>query len=498
MGKLAVVALSVLSLLASCKKEEPAQDKPATQDQEQGAKPRDSHDPIVVPEKKDDRMYTTYFYTAGEAVIHGYAKDTKVRIVALADPETKRVPGTIWEGTVGIGETKLVKTGMGVFGLLSDKKASILVGTPSSCAVVGYFLKDEQGRFKSEHFFTQLPSSAQMGGERVIVWAYEPTEVTIRDPKTQKEIAKKKLVGAGDRLELDRDTINPLSNQVIEISSSNTAPVAVEVYYDQGFLFPATNGRGAGTDFYGFAGHLTNGSNDLDMIALGHDAHVTVTDLETKKVLLDATVPAGKIKVLQLSDKYVRVQSDETIEVMLAAYETLRDGYAEHHFATGREGGGIDNEFDMTTSAGIWMFSYFKGNEVVVTNSETGKEVYKGKLDAGVGHEIMPGGGLYHVKASRGLSVMGGANACGADYSPAAGLFAVDEAMLKMIAQITQERVQDAAARGETLTPEQAAAAPITSEEWSKHAPAAAKASGYDKMNLEEANERKAELQKQK
>src|SRR5688572_30798804 len=68
-------------------------------------------------------MYTTYFYTAAEAVVHGYAADTKVRIVSLERN------GTIWEGTVGIGETKTVQTGKGVFGFLSDKKASILVGT---------------------------------------------------------------------------------------------------------------------------------------------------------------------------------------------------------------------------------------------------------------------------------------------------------------------------------------------------------------------------------
>ena len=52
-------------------------------------------------------MYTTYFYTAGEAVVHGYSKNTKVRIVSL------KKGGTVWKGVVSRGQTKLVRTGQG-------------------------------------------------------------------------------------------------------------------------------------------------------------------------------------------------------------------------------------------------------------------------------------------------------------------------------------------------------------------------------------------------
>ena len=36
-------------------------------------------------------MYTTYFYTAREAVIHGYEADTKVRVVSLEKRGTRCV-----------------------------------------------------------------------------------------------------------------------------------------------------------------------------------------------------------------------------------------------------------------------------------------------------------------------------------------------------------------------------------------------------------------------
>ena len=446
-------------------------------------------EPTITPKPDDSRMYTTYFYTAAEAVVHGYEDKTRVRIVSLADPATGRKAGTIWEGVVGTGETKTVPTGAGVFGLLSDKKAAILVGTPSSCAVVGYFLKDQDGNYRSNRFFTQLPSSAQMGGERVIVWAYEAAEVTVRNPKTQKILATKKLQ-AGGRLELSREVIGALGNQVVEVVSTGST-VAAQVYYDQGFIVPSTTGRGTGTDFFTFVGALTGGSNDLDLIAFAEAAKVTVTDLDTGKTLFDGAVTAHGLHTINLANRYVRIKSDKPIEVVVAAVD--QSGYAEHHFATGREGGGIDNDFQVTTSGGLWLFSYFAGNPITVTNTKTGAIVFKGTLDAGSGHELMPGGGYYRVKAGKGLSVMGGANSCGADYSPAAGMFAVDEAMLQVIQQVQAARVHEAASRGVPLSPA-AAAAPISEQEWRDHG-GVAKARGYSTMSADEANQRVQAIQ---
>ena len=133
------LALLVLAGVASVTPA-PATDKPKTRDVD------------IKPLSKP--MYTAYFYTAGEAVIHGYEDTTKVRVVSLE----KR--GTIWEGVVNAGDTRVVSTGQGVFGFIADKKATILVGTPTSCTVVGYFLKDQNGSFKSNRFFAQLPTGA--------------------------------------------------------------------------------------------------------------------------------------------------------------------------------------------------------------------------------------------------------------------------------------------------------------------------------------------------
>lgn len=482
--------LLTLSTLTACKRADDRHAKPPPDPRPAVVvKPPPPRD--VAPTKRDDRMYTTYFYTAAEAVIHGYEEGTRVRVVALEDPQQGRKAGTIWEGTVGVGETKLVPTGPGVFGFLSDKKAAILAGTPSSCAVVGYFLKDQDGKYRSKRFFTQLPSSAYSGDERLIVWAYEPAEVTVRVPKTQKVLATKSLA-AGARLVLGRDVIGALGNQVVEVVST-TSTVGVQVYYDQGFIVPSSTGRGTGTDFYTFVGKLTAGSNDLDLMALANTAKVTVTDLETGASVFSGTLAPRTTKTLALKDRYVRIRSDREIQVVVAALETLGSGYAEHHFATGLEGGGIDNDFTVTTSGGLWLFSYFADNEVTVSDAR-GKAIFTGKLGAGTGHQLMPGVGVYRVKSSKGLSAMGGASSCGADYSPAAGMFAVDDAMLRVIQQVTEARLERARADGVTMTPAAAAAAPISAEEWDRYS-APAKAT-YRAMSVDEANQRKAELAK--
>lgn len=476
-----VLALATFASLAACKREpDPARNPPP--DPKSGVATKTKVTPLD-DRAPDGRMYTTYFYTAGEAVIHGYQDQTRVRVVALGGNGQQK--GTIWEGSVGRGETRTVPTGAGVFGFLSDKKAAILVGTPSSCAVVGYFLKDQDGNFRSQRFFAQLPARTYVGQERVIVWAYEPAEVTIRIPKTQKVLGQRALA-AGERLELDAKTIGSLGDQVLEIVSAKST-VAVQVYYDQGFIVPSAEGRGAGTEFYVFGGTITSGPNDLDLMTIGAEANITVTDLATQKELFRGKLDRDAIKAIPLTDQYVRVRSDRAIQVAVAAWNINRSGYAEHHFATGREGGGIDNRFEVTTSGGLWLFSYFADNPVTVID-QAGKEIFKGTLGAGTGKELQPGGGLYRVKAGKGLSVMGGASACGADYSPAAGMFAVDQELMTVIQQVRQARIEEAKLRNEDLS-EAAAAAPMTQAEWDRYG-AKAKARGYNSMTVDEANQR--------
>ncbi|MBS1148705.1 MAG: Por secretion system C-terminal sorting protein [Myxococcaceae bacterium] len=445
--------------------------------------------PPVEKPANPSKLYTTYFYTAGEAVVHGYAPETKVRIVSLEKP------GTIFEGTIGVGETKTVQTGRGVFGFLSDKKASILVGTPSSCAVVGYFLKDEEGSFRSNRFFAQLPSAvAGSGDERLIVWAYEAATVEIRIRKTEKLIKQAELK-AGGYLELNAATLAGLGSQVLEIKSTG-AKVAAQVYYDEGFIVPASNGRGSGKDFFVYAGAITNGVNDVNVISQMLDAKVKLTDIDSGKVIFEGVVKKGGIHSETLSKKHVRVQSDVPVEVVVAGFKHYQGGYAEHHFGTGLEGGGIENDFLVTTSGELWLFSYFAENPVTVTNAQTGEQIFTGSLKAGAVRGLTPGFGLFSVKAQKGLSVMGGASSCGADYSPAAGMFAVDDAMYEVIAQVAVERIEAARKNGIVLTPAAAAAAPLSQQEWSKHGQKV-KDRGYQGMSLDEANERQAEIQKQ-
>ena len=73
--------------------------------------------------------------------------------------------------------------------------------------------------------------------------------------------------------------------------------------------------------------------------------------------------------------------------------------------------------------------------------------MYDGKLAAGTGHQVSVGNGLFRVHGTKGMSVMGGASNCGADYSPAAGMFAVDDEMMQVLAQVQQARTVQSAAR---------------------------------------------------
>jgi hypothetical protein len=397
--------------------------------------------------------YTTFFYTAREAIVHGYFPDTHVRIVS-AQTNTP-----IWEGTVGPGDTELVPTGAGVFSFISDKKATILVGTPSSCTMVGYWARDEEGTHRSDHFYVRVPDSINIGNERVVVWAYEAAHVDVVDHTTGQRLASRDLPAHG-RIEWRGQELPALGGHLLDVRSTSQA-VAVQVYYDQGFMVPGSDGRGAGRDFLTYVGNIHLGPNDVVLASHHGDARVTIKNIDTGATVFSGTVPRGTLRNVTLDDMYVRIQSDLEITTYVAPVH--RD-YQEHHFAPGAEGTGIEQDFLLSTPGELWIFSYFDGNEVRVENTVTGAQVWTGTLGAGNVQGLTPGWGMYRVRSTLGSSVMGGAHSCGGEYSPAGRLFAVDDAILQAVIEIRQERVQAAAARGVELSADEAAA-PLSSTE---------------------------------
>ena len=400
-------------------------------------------------------MYTTYFYTATEAIVHGYEPNTNVRIVSLDQNRT------IWTGKVGPGETELVPTGKGVFGFLSDKKASLLVGTPSSCTVVGYWLRDQEGTHVTDHFYGRIPTSSS-ADDRVIAWAWEDMTIQVTDVTTDK-LVKEQKVKKGGYLEIAKPDLDALGGHVLEFRADKKK-MAVQVYFDQGFFVPGPDGRTAGREFRTYVGNITEGVNDLNLIAYFQQAKVKVTDMKSGESLFDGTIAPGKLKTLTLSQKYVYIESDVEISALVAPYEHYKAGYAEHHYGAGVEGTGIETEFLITSPDELWLFSYFNNNTISVTDANTGEEVWKGDLGAGHVQGLHPGYGYYRVKSSAGISVMGGDEACGAEYSPAAGLFSVDEELLKVATQILTERREKAKKEGRVLS-DREANAPLSAEE---------------------------------
>ena len=432
--------------------------------------------------KGDRLLYTTYFYTANEAVVHGYEKDTKVRIISLEQG------GTIWEGEVQAGQTKLIPTGKGVFSFVSDKKASILVGTPSRCAVVGYWVRDRDGSFRSDHFISQLPSQSHFASDRVLIWAWEDAEIQVTDTTADKLLFKGK-VSKGGYHELERAQVAQLPSHVIEVrTSGGKKDVAVQVYYDEGFFVPSKDGRAAGTEFMTYVGTTTTGHNDLQLFSYGGPAKVTVEDIKAKSILWQGQVAGDSVHNLTLADKFVRITSDREISASVTPYKHYVGPYQEHHYGAGQEGTGIENNFLITTPQELWIFSYFDQNPVTVTDMTTGKVVWEGTLNKNKPVGPHPGHGFYRVRSAKGISVMGGAEACGAEYSPAGKLFELDESLLKVVQQIKEERIERAKKEGRSLSAAEAAA-PLSPAELKRARKAVNAASPRD-YSFEEIDER--------
>ncbi|OAI46465.1 hypothetical protein AYO44_11305 [Planctomycetaceae bacterium SCGC AG-212-F19] len=437
---------------------QPAKQPPAKPAPAKDAAAQKADSPVGIDGISGELTYTTYFYTAAEAIIHGFENDTKVRIISM---EKK---GTVYEGKIDRMQTQLVRTGKGVFTFVANKKASILVGTPTSCAVIGYWLRDQDGNSRAKQLFTHTPSSHAHNADcRIVVWAWEDVKVDITDQTAQKKLAEGVAIKAGKYHELKNEALHGIDSHVVSFQADKKA-ISVQVYYDEGFTVPSANGSGAGKLFYTYVGTITEGVNDLSMISYYVNAKVRVEDVNDGTELWKGEVAKGSIHTLTLKGKHVKVTSDADICVQVCPYEHYKAGYAEHHFGVGGEGTGIETEFLITTPGELWIFSYYPANEIQVTDVKSGKEVWAGKLGEGEVRDVHPGHGFFRVKASKGVGTMAGANCCGGEFSSATNQFAVDESLFKVVQEIREQRQAEATKSGRAITADELNAPPTAAE----------------------------------
>jgi hypothetical protein len=458
--------------------------KPA---EEPAAKPA-VEEPATLDGISGELTYTTYFYTAAEAIIHGFENDTKVRIISM---EKK---GTVYTGTIDRMQTKTIGTGPGVFSFVANKKASILVGTPTSCAVVGYWLRDQDGNFRAQQLFTQLPSSAAHPDCRVVVWAWEDVKVDVNDYTADKILGSAEIK-AGKYYEIKQDVLQNIGSHVVNFTADKPA-ISVQVYYDEGFTVPSSSGSNAGKLFYTYAGNITEGVNDVSVISYYTTAKVKIEDVNTGEEIWAGEVAKGGIHTVTLSQKFVKVTSDVDVSVQVVAYEHYKGGYAEHHFGNGGEGTGIETEFLITTPQELWIFAYYPGTDVRVINMKTDEEVWSGKLDEGQVRGVHPGHGYYRVLASKGVATMAGASSCGCQFSSAANQFAVDEALFAVVQEIREQRLDRAAKDGVTLS-EAELNAPLSDDEVKQANTAVRSKTGRDNYTDAEVQDRLKAIQQQ-
>lgn len=469
--------------------EDPAPAKPAKPAKDGPAEGKKDAAPATLDGITGELTYATYFYTPAEAIIHGFENDTKVRIISM---ERK---GTVYEGKIDRMQTTLVKTGPGVYSFVANKKASILVGTPTSCAVVGYWLRDQEGNFRAKQLFTHTPSSRGHADCRIVVWAWEDVKLDIIDQTANKTIAEKVAIKAGKYHEMHGKGLEGIDSHVLSFDADKKA-ISVQVYYDEGFTVPANNGTGAGKLFYTYVGTITEGVNDLSIISYYGTANVRVEDVNDGKEIWKGEVGKKAIHTLTLKGRHVKVTSDVDVSVQVCPYEHYKSGYAEHHFGTGGEGTGIEPEFLITTPGELWIFAYYPGTDVRVVNQKTGEEVWSGRMGEGEARDVRPGHGFFRVTASKGVATMAGSSSCGCQFSSAANQFAVDEALFKVVQVIREQRIEAAAKNGEKLDADRLNA-PLSEAELKQANTAVKNATGRSNYTGTEVNDRLRTIQQQ-
>ena len=352
--------------------------------------------------------YVSTLYTNYDIILIGWTDGTKI---IVQDAETNVI---LWDGTLDKGNYELISPGEGVYKVGSDEKISIIAGSPESCTVVGYYARNKDGLAAGTEFYTYIPPTALRGGEHLDVFAYQDgTTVTIENAQTGAVLLTKTL-NKGEWA-----TLTGNLGELLFISSDKK--VSVLTYFDEGYYVPTESGLFTGNEFFTFVGDITNGVNDINIVAYQDVTSASIKNAETGATIWSGSLDKGKIHSETLTNVYVHVESNKPVSVAVIPFKHYTAGYHEHHFVPDMNGGGVGTEFYVPSRDGgqLWIFSYHDNNHIEVYK-ETGELYWEGDLDVGGWYDVAPEYGIYHVISDEPTSILSGYGYCGASFVPLA------------------------------------------------------------------------------
>ena len=361
---------------------------------------------LAIPVHSSDEPSPTniksVFYTQGETLLFSYYNNT---YFVLRDSG-----GSIaWNGTLEEGESKQLALGEGLYSAVASKPYTVIVGASQTQTVVGFYALDTFGKGTSTNLYTFIPPRDPLYPEsRFIIFSYtNDTVVNVTDAHS-KTVLWQGTLNTGQHFSEDLSNAT-WQNRTVHVES--TFPVSALCYLDQGFIVPSSTGLFTGTLFYTFAGNITNGNNDLNVIGYQNNTWVTVSDSTSKSLVWNGTLNIGDVhSEVFAKSTYITIESNQSVAVTIDPYLTWPIMYQAALYAGDADGSLVGKNFFTTARGGGYLriMAYQNDTHIAVTDQTTHTLVWDGTLNEMELHTRSTSHTVYNVTSDKPVSVLEG------------------------------------------------------------------------------------------
>ena len=356
--------------------------------------------------------FKSTFYTPGETLLFSYQNDTYFIIKNSAD-------NLIWNGTLQEAQTKQLTLTEGVYFAFASKPYTLLAGDAQNQTVVGYYALDMYGKATSTKLYTYIPKRDSLYSQSsFIIFSYSNTnKIKVTDTQNKSVMWQGTL---NDGQHFSQDLTNTTwQNKTVAIES--TYPVSALCYLDQGFLVPSSTGLFTGNLFYTYTGNITNGNNDLNVIAYRNQTQVTISNSVTKTAIWSGTLNEGEVhsQVLNTST-YITVTSNQSVAVSVDPYPSWPIMYQAALYAADAKGGLIGTQFFTTARGGGYLRIIPNENDtkITVVDQATHAIVWSGQLSEMSTYKLTTTHTIYNITSDKPVAVLQGYGEWSALFTP--------------------------------------------------------------------------------
>lgn len=362
-------------------------------------------------------QYTTTTFTFGDITVFSYFDGTDVTIISSSGD-------TVGAASMRADTLYSLSPGQGIYTIDGNKTFSVLIGDAITNYINGYFALDESGRGVSTKFNTWMMFE---GGydPHFIIFAYEDgTQYTIKNLKTGSFVYAGTL---NNGQYLDFPDVASIQQQALQVTANK--PVSVLSYTDQDYYVPSSNGKFAGTLFYGFSGYSGSWENSITVTSYADNNHVLITNLATGDTIANETLGLWQVKTIGIfQDTFWKVASSGTVTAANIPFAGWTGSYAYMARSADSTGTNIGKAYVIPTIAStISIFSYDNNNRVKITLLGDTTYPYMSPtsvadtlLQAGQGYIFSSNYGnyVYRIEGTGRISVLQSNSGFGADFMP--------------------------------------------------------------------------------